>query len=222
MTEEQLHWWADIFIHASYILSSVAYLIRDILYLRLLAILAAIAAVLYAIFAHEYSIGYWEAAIFLINAVQVAILIRERRNAVFNEEEKELHESLFKHFSSVQFKSMLKQATWVDAPSGEMLTEQGNPVVRLVLVVSGLASVDVDGTIVAYCKRHDFIGEMSFVSGEPATATVKTMLPTRYLMWTQDDLHKLLEHDDAIRVAMQTVLTKNLVSKLMTKSSDTQ
>jgi CRP-like cAMP-binding protein len=159
---------------------------------------------------------------FVQPTVQVTILIRERRNAVFNEEEKELYESLFNHFSSVQFKGMLRQATWVDAPVGEILTEQGKPLVRLVFIISGLASVDVDGTIVAYCKRHNFIGEISFVSGEPATATVRAMLPTRYLMWTQDDLHKLLKHDDSIRVAMQTVLTKNLVSKLITKSTDTQ
>jgi hypothetical protein len=220
MSEEQILWWAEFCINLSYILSSAAFLIREMLWLRIVAIVAAIVAAMYGILEQEWSIFYWEAGIFVINAVQVVILIRERRNAVFNEEEKELHESLFKHFSSVQFKGMLKQATWVDAQPGEMLTEQGKPVVRLVLVVSGLASVDVDGTIVAYCKRHDFIGEMSFVSGEPATATVKTMIPTRFLMWTQDDLHKLLEHDDAIRVAMQTVLTKNLVSKLMTKSTD--
>ena len=220
MAEEESHLIADIFIHASYVLSLAAYLIRDILYLRIVAICAAIAAVFYAVLAHEWSIGYWEAGIVLVNAVQVAILLRERRNAVFNQEEQELHDNLFKHFSAVQFKALLKQSVWVDAPPGETLTEQGKPVVRLVLIVQGLASVDIDGTIVAYCKRNDFIGEMSFVSGDPATATVATMMPTRYLMWTQDSLHKLLENDDSMRVAMQTVLTKNLVSKLMNKSPD--
>ncbi len=214
---EESHDIANIFIHASYVLSLTAYLIRDIFYLRIVAICSAIAAVLYAVYAREWSIGYWEAGIAIVNAVQVAVLLHERRNAVFNAEEKELHDTLFKHFSSVQFKQLLKQAVWVDAPKDEKLTEQGKPVARLTFIVNGLASVDIDGTILAYCKRFDFIGEMSFVSGEPATATVVTMAPTRYLMWTQDDLHELLRNDDAMRVAMQSVLTKNLVAKLINK-----
>lgn len=217
---EDEHFIADICIHTSYVLSLAAYLVRDIFYLRLLAIAAAFAAVLYSIFAHEWSIGYWEAGIALVNTVQVLLLLRERRNAIFNAEEQELHESLFHHFSAVQFKALLKQGVWVDPPAGELLTEQGKPVARLTLITEGLASVTVDDTIVAYCKRHDFIGEMSFVSGDPATATVVTMIPTRYLMWTQDDLRKLLENDESMRVAIQTVLTKNLVFKLTKKTPE--
>lgn len=216
---EDAHFIADICIHTSYVLSMAAYLVRDIFYLRLLAIAAAIAAILYSVFAQEWSIGYWETGIVIVNIVQVALLLRERRNAIFNTEEQELRESLFQHFSAVQLKALLKQAVWVDAPSGELLTEQGKPVARLTLIKNGLASVAIDDVIVAYCKHNDFIGEMSFVSGEAATATVATMLPTRYLMWTQDDLRKLLEHDEAMRVAMQTVLTKNLVIKLTKKKS---
>ena len=67
----------------------------------------------------------------------------------------------------------------------------------------------------AELKDGSFIGEMSFITGGDATATVRAVEPTRYLSWSKDDLRKLLNRNPSMRFALQTVLSTDLTRKLM-------
>lgn len=55
---------------------------------------------------------------------------------------------------------------------------------------------------------------MAFASGNPASATVITIAPTRYLMWRSSDLKHLLEKHPDIRTALQSVFNRNFIEKL--------
>jgi CRP-like cAMP-binding protein len=57
------------------------------------------------------------------------------------------------------------------------------------------------------CKRGDFVGEMAFMSGGTATATVITSSPTRFLHAALQNMNenlmdKLMEQRDRSRAAM--------------------
>jgi predicted Rdx family selenoprotein len=211
---------STIILHLSYLLLVAASLIRSILWLRLLAVASGITAVIYDMGIHEYSMVAWEGTFALVNIVQIGILIYERRRAQLTPEEDALRKRMFDQLSVVDFHRLIRTGTWVSTGEGEILTQQGQPVARIVLVTDGATEVRVDGQIVAYCRQGDFIGEMAFVSGNNASATVVTIAPTRYLMWRFTDLRTLIQKYPDIRTALQSVFNQNLIEKLSRDSSD--
>lgn len=210
---------SEILLHISYLLLVGASLVRAILPLRVLAIASGFTAVVYDLGINQTSMVLWEAAFTVVNIVQVGILIYERKRARLTDEEESLRQRMFGQLSVVEFHRLIRTGTWVSTNEGELLTQQGHPVSRIVLITDGATAVDVDDKIIAYCRQGDFIGEMAFVSGNSATATVKTISPTRYLMWRFVDLKKLIEHHPEIRTALQTVFNRNLIDKLSRESS---
>ena len=210
----------ELILHLSYLLLVAASLVRQIMWLRILAIASGVTAMIYDSSIGEWSMVGWEAAFALVNMVQVGILWYERRMARLTEEEAELHKRQFEHLSIVDVHRLIRTGTWVSTQEGEVLTHQGQPVARIVLITDGATKVDVDGQIVAYCNHGDFIGEMAFVSGNPASATVTTIAPTRYLMWTFTDLKSLINKYPDIRTALQSVFNQNLIDKLARDSPD--
>jgi CRP-like cAMP-binding protein len=86
------------------------------------------------------------------------------------------------------------------------------------LIYNGLVSVEAKGQLLAQLKDGSFIGEMSFITGGTATATVRAVEPTRYLSWSKEDLRQLLNRNPSMRFAMQSVLSSDLTKKLLRRS----
>ncbi|MBI2793540.1 MAG: cyclic nucleotide-binding domain-containing protein [Ignavibacteria bacterium] len=210
---------SQVLLHISYLLLVGASLVRAILPLRIFAIASGLTAVVYDIGIDQLGMVLWEAAFTIVNVVQVGIIVNERRQARLSEEENSLRQRMFNRLSVVDFYRLIRTGTWISANEGEILTRQGHPVSRIVLITDGATAVEVDDKIIAYCRQGDFIGEMAFVSGNAATATVRTIAPSRYLMWRFVDLKKLIEHHPDIRTALQTVFNRNLIDKLSRESA---
>jgi CRP-like cAMP-binding protein len=204
----------DLLLHISYLLLVLGSLVRTILPLRIMIIVSSVAGLISGYLTGYGSMVLWEAGFLLVNSIQVAIIVRERNAVHLTSEEKDLHARKFASLSPVDFHRLVRRGTWISAQPGEALTTQGMPVVRILLIGEGAAQVEIDGTVAAYCTAGDFVGEMAFVSGNPASATVTTMTETRYLMWRFEELRTLLEKHPEIRSALQTVFSKNLIEKL--------
>lgn len=207
----------SIFGNLNYIFICLAFLMRDILYLRVLAIFSSISAFIYYMFylAEPLYIGVtWETVFITVNLVQICILLYERRDINLTKEEEKIYHTVFKHFLPFQFKKLISIGNFVDAGEGTILIEQGEKVENIMLVISGMADVIIDGKCVAHCKEGNFIGEISFLTERPATATVKVVQPLRYIKWVQQDLKDLLQSNRDIYPFMLTLFNKDLVEKL--------
>ncbi len=168
------------------LLTMAAYLLKDILWLRLLTILSCFAGIAFSYFALATPVWQmigWNILFAIINIVQVAIIIKQRSGVRFTEEEKELHDTLFKNFAPFEFMKLMRIGKWLEAKQGQILATEQRPIDSIMLIYNGLVGVETNGKEVAKLKDGNFIGEVSFITGGAATATVKALLPTRYVAW---------------------------------------
>ena len=204
--------------HLASILTMAAYLLKDILWLRLLTILSCFAGIAFNYFVPAtplWSVIYWNMLFATINIAQIAIIIRERTGIHFTEEEKELHDTLFKNFAPFEFMKLMRIAKWLEAKQGEVLAVEKETLNAVMLIYNGLVGVEANGKEVARLKDGNFIGEVSFITGGAATATVRALQPTRYIAWPKAAISQLLNRNPSMRFAMQSMLSTDLSKKLM-------
>jgi len=204
--------------HLASILTMAAYLLKDILWLRLLTILSCFAGIAFNFIVPTtplWTVIYWNILFAIINIVQVAIIIKQRSGVHFTEEEKELHDTLFKNFAPFEFMKLMRVGQWLEAKQGEILATEKKPIDSVMLIYNGMVGVETDGKEVAQLKDGNFIGEVSFITGGAATATVKALQPTRYVAWPKEAISQLLNRNPSMRFAMQAMLSTDLSKKLM-------
>src|SRR3982074_1334984 len=117
--------------HLASILTMAAYLLKDILWLRLLTILSCFAGIAFNYFVPAtplYSVIYWNLLLPALNSAHIAIQIEERTGIHFTEEEKELHETLFKNFAPFE-EVVLERLGMIEAALvGETLATEKQPI----------------------------------------------------------------------------------------------
>src|SRR5882724_13012177 len=208
--------------HLASILTLLAYLVRDILWLRLLTIAASLAGIIFNYYVPAtplWAVIYWNVIFIAINAVQIGIIIKERSGVHFSEEEKELYETLFQNFAPFEFMKLLRLGKWLEARKGQALTVEAEPLHSVMLIYNGLVSVEAGGRQIGQMKDGSLLGEVSFITEGAATATVRALEPTRYLSWSKQDLRRLLSRNPSMKFAMDTVFSKELSKKLARSSA---
>lgn len=207
--------------HLASVLTMAAYLLKDMLWLRSLTILSCLAGITFNYFVPAsplWTVIIWNVLFLLINSVQIGIIIRERTGIHFTEEEQELHDTLFKNFAPFEFMKLMRIGKWLEAKQGDILAVEKQSLGAVMLIYNGLVGVETDGKEVARLKDGNFIGEVSFITGGNATATVRALQPTRYIAWPKEAVSGLLNRNPTMRVAMQALLSTDLSKKLMRRA----
>ncbi len=201
----------------SFGLTAVSFYVRDMLALRAISILAGAIGVLYNYFLPQgtlWLVIFWLCVFMAINALRIAHLVIERRGVSFSEEERELFETVFKNFAPVEFMKLLRLGVWRSAEVDAILAIEGEAVDELTLIYNGEVIIEKGGAEIARSRDGTMIGEMSFIQGGNATATVRTARPTRCLVWPTSELRKLLQRNPTMDIAMNTVFSLGLARKL--------
>ena len=102
----------------------------------------------------------------------------------------------------------------MEAGPSDQLAREGETLDNVMVIFSGRVSVRVEEKLVAELTDGQFIGEMSFLTGESASATVSATEPTRYVAWSKNDLKHFLERNPNLSPLLQTVIGTDLVKKL--------
>lgn len=207
----------ELLIHAGFVLTGVAFLLRDILWLRLLAIAANLAVGLAAYRAGmdpHWIVVAWAAAFVAINLGHSLWLIHERYLQRLSDEERRLYDSCFQALDRVAVRKLLRRGQWGDFAEQACLVRQGVHLERLLLLAEGEAAVLLGGRIVARLEPGKFIGEVSFLSGEPATATVVATSPSRCVAWEKPELERLLQRQPDLLNVFHAAVGKDLAAKV--------
>lgn len=201
--------------HLPYGLLVLSMLMSNIGWLRAIAIAAALIRIVNrAYFEIDPIIVFWEVIFVLVNVGQLLILWYFARRHHFAEHEQHFAESMPKSVERRTVRRLLRLARLHTAEPGERLTTEGAPVSELMFIADGVVQIERGGQIVAVCGQGDFLGEMSFVTGAPATATAVVAKPLRYLAFDQTRLRLALEADNELKQAMDASFNRNLIGKL--------
>lgn len=212
--------WADVPGHLSYLIIAVSYWLTSIYWLRLTAVIGlALEIVYFRMAGGALHAGIaWDVVFILINAWQIWRLVADRRALASLAEVQLLRQGAFAGFDSVELASVLRTGTWRDFEPGARLTEEGKPVPHLVLICEGQASVEAGGEAIANLHGGAFVGEMAFLSGNPASATVTVARQTRAFVFDMGRLEALARENDSVAGDLYRAIGRDLARKLAQKT----
>jgi len=204
--------------HLAFGLIAFSFLVKDILYLRILSIFASLFSVLYNFYIPIepmwLPIG-WNIIFVIVNIYHISVIIYEKRPVDMTDKEKELYETMFKGLTPVEFLKITKVAEWKKFNTPLPIITQGKPVKDLILIYNGAVDVLVNDTKVAELKDGQFVGEMSFLTEKPATATCKVEHNAECLVWPQQDFKDLLKRNPSLYFTIQSLLSEQVSNNLV-------
>ena len=206
----------------AFILVACSFMVKDILWLRILSISASTCSIIY-----NYNVAglplwvpiSWNVFFISLNLYHIFKIIYGNRVIYLNDKEKELYRILFSSLNLIEFSKLIKMGEWKQSNPGEILIKEKQIMTDLYLIYNGKVEILVADKKVNELKDGQFIGEMSFLSNEVASATVKTMYPTEYLKWNQAKLKELMSRNPSIIYSLQAAMGSQLTQALNSKNN---
>jgi hypothetical protein len=206
--------------HLPYALLVISMLMNDMSWLRGIAISAGIVRIINRGFiAVAPGIVVWEVIFVAVNVAQLAIVWYYRKRHRFDADEKRLADNLSAGTERHIVRRLLRLSQIQSAAPDTVLTEEGKSVGSVFFITDGIVQIEKAGRIVGVCGPGDFVGEMSFLSGEPASATARVVKPVRYFAFSQERLRNAAGRDGDLRQALLSGFSRNLIGKLSKANS---
>jgi CRP-like cAMP-binding protein len=117
---------------------------------------------------------------------------------------------LFERCSKRELEQIAALADELDLPAARDLTSQGAGGFEFIVLVEGEADVIRGVRKVNKLGPGDFVGEISLITGEPRTATVKTRGPSRILVITASGFRTLMKDVPSIKDKVLEAVTRRL------------
>jgi Cyclic nucleotide-binding domain len=153
-------------------------------------------------------------AMLLVNLFHTVRLARARSLSDWSDEERYLQTTAFRSLPNESFKKLMEIAEWQTLSKGDVLINEHQDVERLMLVYDGTATVHLEHKPITYLRENSFIGEMSFLTGNPASATVKAATNMRIITWHKPQLYDLMAKETDLKNGLQTLFSYDLADKL--------
>ena len=97
----------------------------------------------------------------------------------------------------------------------EKLITAGDTQADLMLVLNGTADVIRDGKNIATLERGQFIAEISYITGKPASADVIASEGLTYYVWDRKSLEELRKSKPPLMNKLDRILTLDMAGKLV-------
>lgn len=122
---------------------------------------------------------------------------------------------LFAGLSRWELKSISQLMRLMEYKKGEIIYREGEEADGFYVVVSGrfeaaAAAIDIKKRVLAYLRRGDYFGEMSLLTNQPHSATLRALSDSLVLFLRKDDFKNTIEHNAAISVELSRRLSSRL------------
>ncbi|SVD60222.1 uncharacterized protein METZ01_LOCUS413076 [marine metagenome] len=202
-----------IIVNIAYSLTFIALAIREIYWLRIILTIAQFGQLAHAYLRVDYSKGFWTTIFVIINIIQIIIIYLDRRDLPIPEEIKDLYDNIFHTKSRREFLKFW-DAGKVCQLENETVIKSGDTQADLLLILNGKANVVRDGKKIATLERGQFIAEISYITGNPASADVIAQDELLFYTWPRDILNKLRKSNPATMGKLDRILTLDMAGKL--------
>ncbi len=211
----------ELFGHFTYFLLIVSMLMRRMVALRILAVASGLAKIIYRAFLVLDPVSVlWETIFVLVNVVELAIIWYYEYQHRFTEEGSHFAANMPPGTERSAIKRLLEHADLKRYSPGDTLTQQGAAVSDLSYIADGIVQIESAGRIVAICGPGDYIGELSFLTLQPANASATVVKPLRVLAFDQGRLRAAIEADPRLRRTLESALNRNLAGKLARSNAE--
>ena len=193
----------------AFILVACSFMVKDILWLRLLSVTASLFSIAYNANVAASALWvpiYWNLFFISLNFFHITKIIFGNRKLKLSDIELELYKIAFSELNLMEFSKLIQLGSWRDAEPGVVLIQENQVMDELLLIYNGRVEILVNDNKVNELRDGQFIGEMSFLTNHSASATVKTILPTKYIAWKQKDLKDLKGRNPAIVFSLQSAM----------------
>jgi len=197
----------QLLVNLGYIFMLAALTVRDILWLRVMLISAQLSLFSYGMVTNNFPVAFWNILFFIINSYQVVRLIQERRPIDLPGDLLELYEKIFSSMRRREFLYLWNMG-FINEVIDEQIVKKGTKQKNLLMVLSGKVDVKNKERIIAKLARGSFVAEMSFLTGETATADVFAKGRVKYISWDQHKLHSLKQLNPDLLIKIQNILGK--------------
>ena len=204
-------------IHIANVLYLASYSVRDIFWLRILTVVAML-----CMFPYYFSCAaepLWEPiawnSLFLgVNLFQIFLLIRERWPVALHGLEREIYEKIFHALTPGEFTRLLKLGEWRKPDEDHVLVQDGEVVQEMMLLCAGAAVVKAGDVELARLQPGQFVGEMSFLTQDKASASVLAAEGATVLAWPQEELQAYLDKHGDLSFKLRGIIGRDLVRKI--------
>lgn len=192
----------------------VAFAVRDQRLLRLLAQVSGVLVFVWAARVDQPVVLFLAGLFVLVNGVRIVVTMLGVRRGMMTAEERALIAEVLAIEEPAKQRRLRDVITWRDADTGEVLMRQGQIAPPLIYVATGQIAVEHEGLPVGTCGPDDFLGEMSLVTGQGASATVKVAMPARLAVFDRDALVRLMDAMPELARAFDRRLNQGLADKI--------
>jgi hypothetical protein len=196
----------------------ISYMLTSMFWLRLLAVIAAASTFPYFYFQSEplWSALFWQSCFLSVNLVNLLVLVYSMRKGNFDEEEELAYRLKFSSLKPYEMRPIFKRAQKISLDDGEALLRDGQENRKLYLILYGHCRVSRQDIEVTMLGPGHFVGELSFVSGEPASADVVAADPVRLMAWDLNDLRPLFRKQGLYETFFYSLCGLDVAGKLRT------
>ena len=203
-----------IILNIGYALTFIALAIREVLWLRITLTAAQISLFTYHYFyAENNSAAFWTAIFVLVNTYNIVKILLERRPKIIPDEIRDLYEGIFRTLTTSEFLYFWNMGT-IKSVTDEYFIHSGEKQHNLLLVLSGIANVEVNAKPIASLERGSFIAEISFLTGEQASADVHANGEVIFISWRSERLKKMRHENPNFWMKLQHSLSEDLIKKI--------
>lgn len=203
--------------HLSYVLLVISMMMRDISLLRILVIASALTGIAYDLIWLRNPVGvFWEGLLLLVNVVQLYLLWHRDRRAQFSSDEEAFLAHRLHGLSPGRCRDLLDMGRWERLAAGTVLTRQGERPEFLTYLAHGNAAIRVDDQEISTVSAGHYVGEMSLVGSERASATVVLSEPAQVWRLELDKVDRLRKDQPEIANALLAGIAVDMRKKIVT------
>lgn len=194
----------------------ISYMLTSMFWLRVLAIVAAASTFPYFYFQVEplWSALFWQACFLTVNLVNLLILLYSMRAANFDDDQQLAYDLKFSELKPHEVRPIFRHAERSSLADGEFLLHDGEANRRLFLILEGACRVTKNGEEVAILGPGQFVGELSFLSGEEVSADVNAAEATRLMAWDREELAPLFKRQGLYESYFFSLCSLDVAGKL--------